>query len=173
MTKRPIKSRLFPGVHKDNIPRRPSLRVALLCGIGGFLGITALDVLTKANSVPWIVGSFGATCMLLFGAPDSPYAQPRNVIVGHLIGSVVGLFFWLSVGDAWWGLPLAVGCAMSTMLMTRTVHPPAVSNPVIIFLSHPSAPLLILQTLGGAIVLVLIAFGYNNYVRRIHYPRYW
>lgn len=167
------KNRLFPGVHRDNLPKRPSLRVALLAGLGGFLGITALDLFTRANATPWIVGSFGASCMVLFGMPETPFAQPRNVIVGHLIGSAVGLAFLLLLGDFWWGLPAAVWCAISVMLLTRTVHPPAVSNPVIVFLAHPSAGLLMLQTLAGAIILVVLAYSYNNYIRRIHYPRYW
>lgn len=171
--KTPKNTRLFPGVHKDNLPKRPSLRIAMLAGLGGFLGITALDVLTRTNGVPWIVGSFGASCMLLFGLPESPLAQPRNVIAGHLIGSAVGLLCLLALGDFWWALPLAVWCTITVMMLTRTVHPPAVSNPVIIFLSQPGPVLLMAQTLIGALVLVLLAFCYNNYIRRIHYPRYW
>lgn len=111
--------------------------------------------------------------MVLFGMSETPYAQPRNVIVGHLIGSGVGLAFLLLLGDFWWSLPVAVWCAISIMLLTRTVHPPAVSNPVIVFLAQPPAGLLMLQTLAGAVILVLLAYAYNNYIRRIHYPRYW
>lgn len=170
---KPKPSRIFPGVHRDNLPKRPSVRVALLSGLGAFLGIAALDFLTRANAVPWIVGSFGASCMLVFGLPESPLAQPRNVLVGHLLGSSIGLLFWWAFGDFWWGLPAAVWCTISVMMLTRTVHPPAVSNPVIIFLSNPSPALLIGQTVSGALLLILIGFCYNHYVRRIHYPRYW
>ena len=167
------KSRIFPGVNKANIPPRPTLRIALLAGIGGFLAITVLDTLTRTQSIPLILGSFGASCMILFGLPDSPLAQPRNTIFGHLICSFMGLFFLTFFPDYWWALPTAVGCSMVMMMLTRTVHPPAVSNPVIVFISRPDWLFLLTPTFAGAVVLVIVAYLYNNHVRKIHYPRYW
>jgi CBS-domain-containing membrane protein len=62
---------------------------------------------------------------------------------------------------------------MATMMLTRTVHPPSVSNPVIVFLTKPAWDFLFMPTFAGAVVLVLVAYFYNNLVRKIQYPRYW
>lgn len=167
------KRRMFPGVDKANIPARPTLRIAFLSGLGGFLAIAVLDTLARTQSIPLILGSFGASCMILFGLPDSPLAQPRNTIFGHLICSFMGLLFLTFFPDYWWALPAAVGASMMTMMLTRTVHPPAVSNPVIVFISKPAWIFLFTPTFAGAVVLVIVAYLYNNYVRKIHYPRYW
>lgn len=166
-------SRWFPGVSPANVPPRPALKVAALSGLGGFLAIAAVAGLTSGLSLPLILGSFGASCMILFGLPDSPLAQPRNTIFGHVICSFMGLLFLTLFPDFWWSLPMAVGLSMAAMMLTRTVHPPAVSNPVIVFLTKPAWEFLFMPTLAGAVVLVLVAYVYNNLVRKIHYPRYW
>lgn len=166
-------SRFFPGVNKANIPARPSLRIALLAGIGGFLAITVLDTLARTQSIPLILGSFGASCMILFGLPDSPLAQPRNTIIGHSICTFIGLLFLNCFGDFWWAMPAAVSTAMILLMLTRTVHPPALSNPVIVFISKPGWMFLLTPTFAGAVVLVIVAYLYNNHVRKVHYPRYW
>lgn len=174
MTQRDVvKKAIFPAVDQANIPARPSLKVSVLAGLGGFLAITAITALANGLSLPLILGSFGASCMILFGLPDSPLAQPRNTVFGHLICSFMGLFFLTFFADFWWALPTAVGCSMAAMMLTRTVHPPAVSNPVIVFLIGPDWSFLLMPTFAGAVVLVLVAFFYNNFVRKIPYPRYW
>ena len=165
--------RLFPGVNQANVPPRPTIKVAALSGLGGFFAIAAVAGLSNGLALPLILGSFGASCMILFGLPDSPLAQPRNTIFGHLICSFMGLFFLSLFPDFWWSLPMAVGLSMATMMVTRTVHPPAVSNPVIVFLTKPAWGFLFMPTLAGAVILVLVAYLYNNFVRKIHYPRYW
>jgi CBS-domain-containing membrane protein len=68
---------------------------------------------------------------------------------------------------------LAVGTAIALMMATRTVHPPAGSNPVIVFLAQPGWSFLVFPTLAGALVLVLVALVYNNAVRAGRYPKYW
>jgi CBS-domain-containing membrane protein len=76
-------------------------------------------------------------------------------------------------GPTWWAVALAVGTAIALMMITRTVHPPAGSNPVIVFLSQPGWSFLVFPTLIGAIVLVLVALIYNNATRNARYPKYW
>ena len=68
---------------------------------------------------------------------------------------------------------LAVGCAIATMMATRTVHPPAGSNPVIVFLGHSAWGFLLYPVVCGALVLVFIGWLYNNAVRKTPYPQYW
>jgi len=111
--------------------------------------------------------------VLLFGFPDVPFSQPRNVIVGHVLSSFVGLAILAIFGAHSWSLALAVGTAIALMMLARTVHPPAGSNPVIVFLTKPAWGFLLYPTLFGAIILVLIALIYLNATRAAKYPKYW
>jgi len=92
---------------------------------------------------------------LVFGVPDSPLAQPKNVIFGHLITASVGLAFvhWLPVEP--WSLAIATGLAISLMLVTKTTHPPAGANPLLIMLTGQSWSFLVTPVLIGALVIVL------------------
>jgi len=98
--------------------------------------VGALAFLGRSIDVMLLLGSFGASCVLLFGYPDAPFAQPMNVVGGHVICTVVGLAASHWIGPQPWVLALAVGCSIAAMMATRTVHPPAGSNPVIVFLGH-------------------------------------
>jgi CBS-domain-containing membrane protein len=156
-----------------SLPIAPPLKSVAIAWIGGVLAIGAVAALTNLLSIPLVVGSFGATCVLIFGYPDVPFSQPRNVVFGHLLSSLVGLIFLSVCGPHWWGSGLAVGTAIALMMLTRTVHPPAGSNPVIVFLSQPSWSFLFYPTLIGALIVVVIALVYNNLTRYTSYPKYW
>lgn len=151
----------------------PSLKNVALAWLGGVLAIALIAQLGDRLSLPLILGSFGASCVLVFGFPDLPFSQPRNVVVGHFISSLIGLLFLALFGPQWWSLALAVGTAIAAMMLTRTVHPPAGSNPVIVFLAQPGWSFLWLPTLTGASLLVLVALLYNNATRKAAYPKYW
>jgi CBS-domain-containing membrane protein len=144
-----------------------------LAGLGGFVAIGTLALLSARFDVVLLLGSFGASCVLLFGYPDAPFAQPANVIGGHVISTLIGLALLHGCGVHPWSLGLAVGCAIMAMMATRTVHPPAGSNPVIVFLSQPGWNFVLFPALTGAILLVLVALVYNNAVRKHRYPAYW
>jgi CBS-domain-containing membrane protein len=144
-----------------------------LAWLGGALAIAVLVGLGDGMAMPLVLGSFGASCVLVFGFPDVPFSQPRNVVVGHFLSSLIGLAFLTLFGGHWWSLALAVGTAIAAMMLTRTVHPPAGSNPVIIFLAQPGWNFLFLPTLAGAVLLVLVALAYNNLTRPATYPKYW
>jgi CBS-domain-containing membrane protein len=154
-------------------PPRANLRQIVLSSVGGFIGIAAVAYLASANQSPLMLGSFGATCLLMFGFPDNPFSQPRNVIAGHFLSSFVGLAFLALLGTHWWSLALAASAAISLMQMTRTVHPPACSNPLLIMLSTPKWDFLFFPTLTGAVILVVVAVLFNNLMRRRAYPKYW
>ena len=119
------------------------------------------------------MGSFGASCVLLFGFPKSPFSQPRNVIFGHFISSFTGLFFLHFIGSNYISMTLALATAISLMIATRTVHPPAGSNPIIIFLLGAPWDYLIFPTLIGSIILVFVSLFYNNLHKNRSYPEYW
>ncbi|MDP2152440.1 MAG: HPP family protein [Methylotenera sp.] len=155
------------------LPPQPSTKSVALAWLGGFLAIAAVASLNDFLSVALVLGSFGASCVLVFGYPDVPFSQPRNVVAGHVISSLVGLVFLFAFGPHWWSVALAVGTAIALMMLTRTVHPPAGSNPVIVFLMQPSWGFLLFPTLVGALVLVAVALVYNNATRDAKYPKYW
>lgn len=151
----------------------PSYKNVALAWLGGVLAIAAISQAGEQLSLSLILGSFGASCVLVFGFPDLPFSQPRNVVVGHFLSSLIGLLFLTILGPQWWSLALAVGTAIAAMMLTRTVHPPAGSNPVIVFLVQPAWGFLLFPTLIGALLLVLVALFYNNLLRPTNYPRYW
>jgi CBS-domain-containing membrane protein len=154
-------------------PAHLGARAILLGGLGGFLAIGVLALLGSRLDVTLLLGSFGASCVLVFGYPDAPFAQPMNVIGGHVICTLIGLAALHWLGPQPWALALAVGCSIAAMMATRTVHPPAGSNPVIVFLGHSGWGFLLFPVVSGVLILVLIGYLYNNAVRKAPYPVYW
>jgi CBS-domain-containing membrane protein len=154
-------------------PAFPTAGAITWAGVGGFLGILTLALVGARLDLTLLLGSFGASCVLLFGYPEVPFAQPANVVLGHFISAAVGLFFLHVCGPHAWSLGLAVGVAIVAMMATRTVHPPAGSNPVIVFLSHPGWGFLLFPVLAGAVPLTLVALLFHAVVRKRRYPVYW
>jgi CBS-domain-containing membrane protein len=156
-------------------PRRPIRADHIAWSfIGGCLGILLLAWLTKVTGNPFLIAPFGATCVLLFAAPESPLAQPRAVIGGHLLAAVIATALLLAAGGAWWAPPLGVGLTIGAMALTHTTHPPAGADPLLILLlPGQSAPALFLPIVGGAVCLVLLALVFNNLARGRRYPTFW
>ena len=157
----------------DKIPPRPSLKVAALSGLGAMLGILGLSYGTDIAQISLLMAPFGASCFLIFALPKSPLAQPRNVIFGHLISTAIGLLILSLFGEGHLALGFAVGLAVFSMLFTRTGHPPAGADPIVVFLLQPGWDFLLFPTLSGAIALILIALAFNNTRPNISYPDYW
>lgn len=149
------------------------MRSIALAWLGGCLAIGLLGWLAMSTQSLLVLGSFGATCVLAFGFPDVPFSQPRHIVGGHFISSLIGLAFLQITGPCWWGMALAAGTAIAVMMATRTVHPPAGSNPVIIFLAQPAWSFLFFPTLIGALIVLAVALLYNNLTRAARYPKYW
>ena len=154
-------------------PPAPIFFDILMGGIGGVLAIGIVGYLAHVTGYPLVLGSFGASCVLIFGFPESPFSQPRNIVGGHVLASFIGLLFLSLLGAHWWSMALAVGITIAAMMMTRTVHPPAGSNPIIIMLLAPTWDFMLTPTLMGALVLVLVALFFNNIPKEKTYPRYW
>lgn len=155
------------------LPGRAPWRAVFLAGLGGFLAISVVALGSGWVASPLVLGSFGATCVLVFGFPDVPFSQPRNVVAGHVLSSAAGLAAVALFGPTWWSVALAVAVAVMAMMATRTVHPPAGSNPVIVFLTQPGWDFLLFPTLVGALLVVGVALVYNNQTRNVRYPQYW
>lgn len=156
-----------------SLPPLPPYRNVALAWLGGALAIAAVAGFGGWAALPLVLGSFGASCVLVFGFPELPFSQPRNLVAGHFLSSLIGLGFLALFGNHEWSLALAVGTAIAVMMLTRTVHPPAGSNPVIVFLSQPGWGFLLFPTLAGALLLLLVALLYNNLSRPAAYPKYW
>lgn len=150
-----------------SLPPRPSTKAIVLAWLGGFFAIAVLAALTDFLSIALVLGSFGASCVLVFAYPDVPFSQPRNVVAGHVMSSAVGLLFLTVCGPHWWAMALAVASAIALMMLTRTVHPPAGSNPVIVFLTQPSWWFLLFPTFIGVLILVAVALVYHHLTREV------
>jgi CBS-domain-containing membrane protein len=155
------------------LPPHAPARAVTLAFVGGFLAIAIIALLAQSLHVALVLGSFGASCVLVFGYPDVPFSQPRNVIVGHVLSTVIGLAFVHFCGPHWWSVALAVGSAIAAMMLTRAVHPPAGSNPVIVFLMKPAWDFALFPTLAGAVILVVVALVFHNLTRESRWPKYW
>ncbi|PVZ71813.1 HPP family protein [Pelagibaculum spongiae] len=101
---------------------------------------------------------FGTTAVLVFGVPDSLLAQPKNVIFGHLIAAIIGVGFSQFVGVAPWSLGLATGLAITAMLASKTTHPPAGANPMLIMLTGQNRGFILTPVLSGALLMVALAW---------------
>lgn len=159
--------------NKAELPAKVKAFEVAFAFIGAFIAISIVAYLTNSYENIFIMGSFGATCVLLFGFSDSPFSQPRNIFFGHVISTFMGLFFLHFVGDYWWSLALALASAIAVMLLTRTVHPPAGSNPVIVFIMASSWEFLFFPTALGAVIIILVGVFYNNLHKKRVYPNYW
>ena len=157
----------------NNTTESERIKEVAFSWLGCFIAIALIGVLTKSFDTLLVLGSFGASCVLIFAYPKSPFSQPRNVVLGHFFSTGIGLFFLYFLGNEWWSMALALSTAISVMLLTRTVHPPAGSNPLIVFLLNAEFNFLFLPTLNGSIILVLVAVFYINLHPNKTYPEYW
>lgn len=138
--------------------------------IGGVAAIAVVGLLTKLTGLPLLIAPFGASSVLLFAAPESGFAQPRNLVLGHLISAAIGLaVFWLA-GNGVWAMAIATGLAIAAMQLTHSVHPPAGADPLVIMLSGTaSASFLLFPVLAGVVCLLVVAQAMNLAVRAMQY----
>lgn len=137
-------------------------RNALLAGLGGALAIGVLAVANEAHVALLLIPPFGASCVLVFGVPASPFARPRNVIGGHLISAAMGLTAVGIFGPDPLGIAAGVGLAIASMMLTDTVHPPAGANPIVVAILNPGWSFLLAPVLIGAAVIVILGAIYNR-----------
>ncbi|PHM35802.1 HPP family protein [Xenorhabdus innexi] len=158
------------------LPSKPSLSELMKGLAGGFLGILMLGYLSQATEFRWLMAPFGATCVILFVAPASPLSQPRNIIGGHFLTTLVGLIALYTLGNSMMVMALAVGAAIMLMQWFRMVHPPAGANPLLVLLAGQGAvgfDFLFTPVLSGSILLVVISCLINNIGRENSWPIYW
>ncbi len=126
-----------------------------------------------------LIGSFGASAVLVYGAVKSPLAQPRNLVGGHVLSGLVGVACYQTFGETIWiASALAVSLAIVTMLATKTLHPPGGATALIAVVGGPKIHGLgffyaFVPAGAGALVLLVIALVVNNLSKERKYPEYW
>lgn len=148
--------------------------------IGAFVGMGIIAYL-QYNAFPkedfvFLIGSFGASCVLVYGVIQSPLAQPRNLIGGHVISAFVGVTAAKLFPDTIW-LASAVAVASSIVLMqiTKTLHPPGGATALIAVTGSPAILKLgywyvLSPVLSGALILLIVALIFNNMTKHRQYP---
>jgi CBS-domain-containing membrane protein len=140
----------------------PRPLAVLLDGLGSAATITALLWLKSASQPQSLIPSFGANCALVFGVPDSPFARPASVIGGHLVSSLVGLAAMAALGHGPLAMAVGVGGAIAAMMVTRTMHPPAGGDPLIVTATAAAPTFLLTPVLVGTIAISLAGFAFRQ-----------
>ena len=145
---------------------------AFLAGIFSAFTIGVLTILTYKSALGlFIAGSFGSSMVLLFGFPESPFAQPKNVFFGHLLTAFVGVVFVNYIPlPIYINIALAVGAGVFLMILLNVVHPPAGGNPIIVIIGSVSYDYLISPIIFGCIIILLLAILINKFILRKNYP---
>ncbi|WP_281889697.1 HPP family protein [Paenibacillus sp. YYML68] len=159
---------------------RPPALVRLLTllgpGLGAFAAIYAACELGALLGALLVMAPLGASCVLAFALPDSPLAQPRSIVGGHLLSTVIGLVLLHTAGSHTWSAALGVGLAIVLMQRTRTLHPPAGADPLVVLLggsSSASWSFLVTPALLGSALIVAVAWAYHRLGSKRPYPQRW
>ena len=122
----------------------------------------------------FLAGSFGSSMVLLFGYPESPFAQPKNVFFGHLVTSIVGVLIlkFLPI-DQFLQIAIAVGLGIFVMILLGVTHPPAGGNPIVIILGAVSYDFLLNPIIFGSIIIIVYAIILNRFILKKNYPSSW
>lgn len=163
----------------------PGVGISEICWswIGAFLGIAAVaycnfNILSATDTI-MIIGSFGASAVLIYGAVKSPLAQPRNLIGGHLFSALIGVASYQCFSSSlWFASALAVATAIAVMHATKTLHPPGGATALIAVIGsqkiHDLGYLYVLVPVGiGALIMLVVALAVNNIPRARKYPEFW
>jgi CBS-domain-containing membrane protein len=137
---------------------------AITAALGGGLAIFALAKLQSGSSLIFLLPAFGSTSILVFVEPESSFSRPPNVIGGHLVSSIAGLAAMAVFGHGAIALAVGLAAAILGMIATRTLHPPAGSDPLAIMLSSAPVSFLFQPILLGTVAIVLIGMAYHRIV---------
>ena len=141
----------------------------------GFFSTLTIGVLTfltyKTDYGLFLIASFGSTMVVLYGYPESPFAQPKNIFFGHLLTSLVGVLFVTFIPlSIYITIPLAVGAGVGLMILLSVPHPPAGGNPIIIIMGSVSFDFLINPIISGTIIILIFGIILNRIILKKKYP---
>jgi len=145
---------------------------ASVAGLFSIITIGMLTLLTyKTELGVFLIASFGSTMVLLYGYPESPFAQPKNIFFGHLLTSFVGMIFlYLVPLPIYLLIPLAVGFGVALMILLKVTHPPAGGNPIIVIIGSVSMDYLINPIIIGSLIILIFGIILNRLILKKKYP---
>lgn len=170
----------FVGVKGTEYQKTVPLKSMFCSGLLSYIGILTISSIHHHSEIQAVIGSFGATAVLLYDATSSPLAQPRNLIGGHLLSAFVGVTVFKIFGNflQWISYPLAVSLAIVVMDFTNTLHPPGGATSLIAVIGpksiHDLGYLYILYPVFlSSIIMLLISVVGNNLIYSRQYPLRW
>ena len=145
---------------------------ASLAGIFSAFTIGILTLITyKTELGLFLAASFGSSMVLLYGFPESPFAQPKNIFFGHLVTALVGVIFVNFIQlPTFIIIPVAVGFGIFLMIILDIVHPPAGGNPIMVIIGSVSFDYLFSPIITGTIIILLFGIILNKYILKKNYP---
>ncbi len=132
--------------------------------VGGFIALALISYLALHGGAPMLLASFGASCAILFGMPDSRAARPRNLVGGHTISAIVAVLTVAVMGCTVISIPIAVMASVLLMIATDTLHPPGGATALFGVASAASPGYILMPTMVGVAILLIVAL----ITRRIH-----
>ncbi|MBJ6799858.1 HPP family protein [Geomonas propionica] len=150
-----------------------TLRYAAWSFVSAMAALLVISELTILLGHPLLIGSLGASAVLLFGANESPLAQPRNLIGGHVVSALVAVVVVALLGSTPVSMAVAVCTSIFLMNLTHTTHPPGGATALIGVQGAVGPSFVLLPVLTGALILLVVACFTNNVVYHRSYPRHW
>lgn len=155
---------------KNLFKSRTNLKTDLLASLGAFLCIFSLAYLSSFDpSIIWLIPQFGASMVLVMGVHESPLAQPKNILFGHVLSALSGVVIFALLGSSPLSLGIAVALSVFVMASFNIIHPPAGANPIIAILGGKGIGFVLMPVAIGAIFIVIFAIIYNRIIGR-NYP---
>jgi CBS-domain-containing membrane protein len=163
-----------PALHGPPPGSSRKLAAGIIAGAaGGAAAIAAMEWLSQWAAFPLMMVPFATSIVLVLGTPHAEPAQPRALVGGHIVSTLVGLAVLAVTGPSPWAAAGAVGIAMAVMHLTRTFHPPAGFDPLVIVVNGAPLSFLLVPVAAGALLLAGFAFAWHNLVRRGSWPQRW
>ena len=150
-----------------------NFKQSFFAGLFSVITIGVLTILTyKTDFGIFLIASFGSSMVLLYGYPESPFAQPKNVFFGHLLTAIVGMIFLYFVPlPLYLILPLAVGFGVGLMIFLNVTHPPAGGNPIIVIMGSVSPDYILNPVISGSIIILSFGIIINRFILKKSYPK--
>lgn len=145
---------------------------SLFAGIFSSITIGVLTLLTyKTEFGVFLIASFGSSMVMLYGFPNSTFAQPKNIFFGHLLTSLVGVFFLYYIPlPIYILISLSVGVGVFLMMLLKVAHPPAGGNPIIVIIGSVSVDYLLNPIIIGSVIILIFGIVLNRFILGRKYP---